>query len=71
MDETVKNQMTTVTVEELISHINLVMKVNAISERVHFQYMTMLEFIESRGLKSEWDDYLLGSFLKNQNPVGN
>ncbi len=66
-----EKQLTKVSVEELAEAVDLMQRINAISQTTYIRYLGIVDFIKSKGLMDEWEDYLRDTVLKNQNLEGN
>ncbi len=66
-----EKQLTKVSVEELAEAIDLMQRINAISETTYIRYLGMVDFIKSKGLTDEWEDYLRDILSKKQDPAIN
>jgi hypothetical protein len=66
-----KKQSEYVSIEDLSRILDLVKFANAVSENVLFRYTSMVDFIKSKGMLKEWENYLLDQFPEGQNPARN
>ena len=60
-----KSENPSVTREEFLQMLSLIQKINDTSHKVYQRYTAALDFIEAKGLKREFDDYLLSRLGEN------
>ena len=65
------NEDRKVTKKDLEDSIQLMLKITAVSEAVQSQYMTMLDFLDAKGLMNEFEAYLKEHTPNRQNPAVN